>query len=115
MKTIEHYSFGSVKVDGRKYESDVIIYPDSIKSDWWRAQGHKLQLEDIDEILENPPEILVVGQGDSSRMQIDKRVTEELQKRNIELVAGPTDRACDKFNELSKKGSRVVAALHLTC
>ena len=47
MARIEGYSFGSISVDGRRYKSDLIIYPDRVRSDWWRKEGHQLQLEDI--------------------------------------------------------------------
>ncbi|MDL1969074.1 MAG: hypothetical protein LWW97_11200 [Deltaproteobacteria bacterium] len=34
---IESYSFGSIVVDGRKFISDLIIYPDGrIEASWWR-------------------------------------------------------------------------------
>lgn len=115
MKRIEGYSFGSVSVDGRRYTSDLIVFPESIRSDWWRKEGHRLRVEDIPEVLEDPPEILVVGRGDSAQMVVDPDVKRELEKRDVELVAEPTGSACERFNELSREGKRVVAALHLTC
>ncbi|MBI4833088.1 MAG: hypothetical protein HY801_16345 [Candidatus Lindowbacteria bacterium] len=115
MTVIKGYSFGVVSVDGSKYERDIIIYPDRIQSDWWRREGHKLQIEDIGDVLANPPEVFVVGLGDQARMQVDPRVAEELKKRGVELFAAPTKQACDKFNKLAEEGKRVIAALHLTC
>jgi hypothetical protein len=115
MSRIERYSFGSIDVEGRKYEKDIIIYPDRVQSDWWRKEGHRLQLDDIPDVLTQPPDVLVVGQGDPGRMQVDPRVAETLDRLNVQLVAGPTRMACNRFNELSEQGARVVAALHLTC
>jgi hypothetical protein len=115
MSRIEEYSFGSINVDGRRYEGDLIIYPSKISSEWYRKDGHRLQIEDISEVLADPPEVLVVGQGHSGRMQVDPRVVEVLSKLRVQLVAAPTRRACDAFNKLSREGRRVVAALHLTC
>ncbi|UCD56955.1 MAG: hypothetical protein JSV16_14225 [Candidatus Hydrogenedentota bacterium] len=112
---IRQYSFGSIDVDGRRYEKDLIIYPDTIQSDWWRKEGHRLQLEDIAAVLADPPEVLIVGQGEPGKMQVDQRVAETLDNLRVQLVAAPTRTACDKFNELSQKGKHVVAALHLTC
>jgi len=114
MRKIEDYSFGFISVDGHRYNKDLIVYPDSIQPNWWRKEGHRLQLEDIAGVLEDPPEILVVGRGDSSMMVVDPRVAEALEKLNVQLVAASTRAACDKFNDLSKEGRRVVAALHLT-
>lgn len=115
MRKIESYSFGAVSVDGHRYTRDLIIYPGRIESGWWRKEGHRLHLEDITDVLENPPEVLVVGRGDSARMVVDAAVEKELEKRDIELVAEPTAAACERYNELSREGKHVVAALHLTC
>lgn len=115
MSKIERYSFGSIDIDGRKYQKDIIIYPDRVQSDWWRKEGHRLQPEDIPDVLAEPPEVFVVGQGDPGRMQVDPRVAEALDRLNVQLVAAPTKTACNKYNELSQQGARVVAALHLTC
>lgn len=115
MRKIEGYSFGSVRVDGRRYNKDLIVYPGNIQSNWWRREGHRLRVEDIAGVLDDPPEVLVVGRGASAQMIVDPEVTKELERRGVEMVAGPTEEACDRFNELSREGKRVVAALHLTC
>jgi hypothetical protein len=114
-KRIERYSFGSIAVDGTDYSSDLIIYPDRIRADWWRKEGHVLHVEDLTDVLDNPPEVLVVGQGDPGRMRVDPAVAERLEKLNVQLVAAPTKVACERFNDLSRQGRSVVAALHLTC
>jgi len=54
---IESYSFGYIIINGNKYTSDVIVFPDKIKSNWWRKSGHLLLEEDISEILKFMPEI----------------------------------------------------------
>ncbi|MBI5116819.1 hypothetical protein HZA56_10125 [Candidatus Poribacteria bacterium] len=115
MTIIKGYSFGVVSVDGTKYERDIIIYPDRIQSEWWRKEGHMLRLEDIGDVLANPPEVFVVGQGDQGRMLIESRLVDEMKKIGVELVSAPTKLACEKFNEFSRQGRHVVAALHLTC
>jgi hypothetical protein len=115
MNNIEHYSFGAIQVNGEPYRQDLIIYQDRVESGWWRTEGHRLRLEDIPAVLADPPEVFVVGQGDPGKMQVDERVVEELDRLGIQLVSLPTRAACDTFNELSREGKHVVAALHLTC
>jgi len=111
---IEHYSFGSIIIDGQNYTSDVIIFPDHIQSSWWREQGHRLSLADIEPALESKPELLIVGQGASGMMKIDSDLTRQLDARGIELIAVDTAQACEIHNRLEREKA-LVTCLHLTC
>ena len=111
---IESYHFGKIVIDGRKYSSDVIIYPDRVEGQWWREEGHSLVPTDVWEVLQTPPEVLVIGQGEAGRMQVPAETRHKLQEAGIHVIAEPTERACETYNRLRRK-QRVVAALHLTC
>jgi hypothetical protein len=111
---IESYDFGRIVIDGRKFGRDVVIFPDMIDGNWWRKEGHLLSVEDVKEIVEAKPEILVVGTGYSGLMKIDPQTEHYLRSSGIELIAVKTEKACKTYNDLSKS-RRVVAALHLTC
>ena len=58
---IDSYGFGEIVVDGQRYTSDVIIYPDRVDSSWWRKEGHRLSIEDLEDIVKAKPETLIVG------------------------------------------------------
>jgi len=111
---IDGYRFGLIEVDGRSYRKDVIIFPDRVRPNWWRSEGHALAAADLQEILAETPEILVVGLGAFSRMTVPEETRLLLQSRGIELKALPTKAACEVYNRL-REDRRVVAALHLTC
>ena len=111
---IDSYKFGKMVVEGRVYSSDLIIYPDRIDSSWWRKSGHRLCLEDIKEILEEKPEILVVGTGAYGLMRVDKEVKDYAQAEGIELIVDKTKNAVQKFNELASQ-KKTIGAFHLTC
>ncbi len=111
---IDSYSFGEIIVDGKTYTSDVIIYPSRVDSTWWRKEGHRLQTEDVKEIIAEKPEVLVVGTGRSGMMRVAPEVEKLLKSLNIQLVVENTERACQEYNRL-KDSRKVVAALHLTC
>jgi len=111
---IDRYQFGEIVVDGQRYSSDVIVYPDHVESHWWREEGHSLAPEDIWQVLQSPPDVLVIGQGNSSRMDVPHETRRRLQDAGIQVIAEPTDRACETYNQLRTK-KRVAAALHLTC
>ncbi len=111
---IKDCTFGRIKIDGREYTHDVIIYSHHVDSSWWRKEGHLLQVEDIGDILEARPQVLVVGMGQQGCMKIDKEVEDLLRAKSIELRASLTPEACQIHNRLSKT-QKVVTALHLTC
>ncbi len=111
---IDSYEFGRIVIGGETYDADVLIFPDHVRASWWRRAGHTLCLDDIGEILEMSPEVLVVGQGASGLMRVLDEVKEELDRRGIELVCARTSKACDIYNDLSME-RKTIAALHLTC
>jgi hypothetical protein len=111
---IDGYEFGQIVIDGRTYRVDLLLWPGHIKSDWWRAESHLLQLVDVAEALAADPQVLVVGAGMPGRMEVDPDLAAYLQERGIELVVKPTREACRLINELAGK-RLLAAALHLTC
>lgn len=112
--TIESYRFGRIVIDGQAYTSDVIIYPDRIDDSWWRKEGHAVCSEDLPEVLADPPEVLIVGQGAPGRMQVLAELREALERAGVDLIEQPTEQAWQTYNRLAGDRS-VVAALHLTC
>jgi hypothetical protein len=48
-------------------------------------------------------------------MKVPQETRQILQKHNINLEALDTHKAVQRFNELSRSGANVAAALHLTC
>ncbi len=111
---IDSYRFGEVVIDGRKFTSDVIVFPDRVEGGWWRKEGHKLHPEDLGEVIPEKPEVLVVGTGDMGLMEVPPETCHFLETKAISLVADLTGEACCIYNQLCRS-QRVVAALHLTC
>jgi hypothetical protein len=111
---VESYCFGEIVIDGKLYRKDVLIVNDRVIEDWWRRKGHSLGVEDLTPVLDNPPQILVVGQGTSSRMNVPAETRYALERVGIRVIALPTGEACESYNRLSRE-ARVSAALHLTC
>lgn len=111
---IDRFNFGEIVIDGRTYRQDVLLYEGRVKSDWWRLEGHLLQVADVAEALAAEPEVLVVGMGQPGRMQVDLGLSRYLKEKGIELLAVPTAQACNLINSLEGK-RRWAAALHLTC
>ena len=76
--------YGEVIIDGSRFSSDVIIYPDHVEDHWWRREGHSLHPSDIENLLRQPPEVLVIGQGNVSRMEVPAETRRKLEEAGIE-------------------------------
>ncbi len=111
---IEGYNFGEIIVNGKAYRADIIIFPDKVKPDWWRKEGHSLCIEDLEDVLKEKPEVLIIGTGAYGAMRVPDETLRVLRERGIEVKVLPTKLACEEFNKLVDK-KKVVAALHLTC
>ncbi|HYZ79473.1 MAG TPA: MTH938/NDUFAF3 family protein [Gaiellaceae bacterium] len=113
MPRIEDYRFGHIVVDGEEQSRDVIVLPDRVVTDWWRADGHRLVLADLDDVIEELPERLVVGTGAYGRLRPNPEALGELSQRGVEVEVLPTGEAVRRYGRLDP--SRTAAALHLTC
>jgi hypothetical protein len=113
MPRIERYRFGHVVVDGEEQTRDVVVLPDRVLASWSRADGHKLVLADLDDVIEELPERLVVGTGGYGRMRPERETLAELRQRGVEVEVLPTGEAVRRYGELDPR--RTAAALHLTC
>jgi len=111
---IDSYQFGLVVVSGKKYTSDVIIFPDRVRDNWWGRTGHQLCLKDVAEVMTENPEVLVVGTGAAGLMKVLPEVERGVETQGIKLIVEATDKACNTYNQLSHS-QKVVATLHLTC
>jgi hypothetical protein len=112
---IESYAFGSIVVDGRKFTSDIIIYPDGrIEASWWRKAGHRLASDDIHKLIRSGPDVIIVGTGSSGLMKPEKELEKLLQQRGIEFISVLSRKAVKIYNDLSPK-KNVGACFHLTC
>ena len=107
--------FGEITVDGVRFDKDLIIDDGHVHPNWLRKAGHSLCLDDLAVILNNPPEILVVGRGHMKVLRIPDDTRRALVDRGIELIDLSTPHAAQRFVELIEGDRRVSAAFHLTC
>ena len=111
---IDSYSFGHIVIEGKMYNSDLIIYQDCVDNKWWRKKGHLLQKEDISDVIKIKPEILIVGTGKPGLMEVSEDTKKFIQSKGIKLIVDNTENACKIYNKLKGK-NEVITALHLTC
>jgi hypothetical protein len=112
---IEHFSFGSITVDGITYTNDIKIIRGNVIPTWWRKNGHRVDIEDVRDIIEAKPDILVLGKGKPGMMKSTRSLCEFLKQKDIELIEEKTSKAIKTFNRLFKQGKNACAGFHLTC
>ncbi len=116
---IESYSFGRLVFKGKPYTRDLIILSDGMSlriiDNWWRKEGHYLQVEDLEEVWEFKPEVLVIGTGASGLMRVAPDVLNKAEKLGIKVTSQLTSEAVKTFNTYLNQGKRLAGAFHLTC
>lgn len=112
---VDAYSFGRIRIDGAEYTSDVLVFPGRVRDQWWRREGHSLCMEDLEDVLADPPELLVVGTGYYGNLQVPEETLAALRARGIEVKVCRTGDAVKELNRQQREFARIVAALHLTC
>lgn len=113
---IEQYKEGSyLRINGTRYYDDLKIIDGRVKGRWWRSQGHRLQTEDIFDILAAKPEIFVIGTGYAGHMRVPDDVRTAIENKNIGVITANTAQAIEIFNRLRGEGKHVAGAFHLTC
>jgi hypothetical protein len=111
-------SFGILDIDGKRFERDVVIDRGRI------ARRHKKDSKPLRDpyghtplsLLEPIPwtcRRLIVGTGAEGALPIVPDVLAEAHRRGVELVAVPTDEACQLLADADPATTNAV--LHVTC
>ena len=112
---IESYDFGEIRIDGKTYTSDVIIYADRVDSSWWRKTSHQLGTHDIpDEVFIQNPDVILVGTGSPGFMKVLPEAKKLIEPKGIKLIIEDTQKACETYNRL-RNNQKIIALFHLTC
>lgn len=82
---IDSYEFGLIIIHGKEYNSDIIVFPEKVRENWWRKEGHSLCMEDLKEVVEckPKPEVLIVGTGYYGLVKILPEVENSLKTLGI--------------------------------
>ena len=112
---IDTYAFGKIVVNGVIYTDDIKIISGMVIPHWRRKSGHLLGGGDVEDILESPTDILVIGTGAYGMMKLTSTLRAYLENKGIECIEKKTSEAIKIFNRLFEDGRQVSAGFHLTC
>lgn len=111
-------SFGVLEIDGKRYEHDVVIESGIIHK---RKKGPSKAQQDTyghtplsaDEAIPWSTPVLIIGTGVSGQLPVTLGVYEEARRREVEVIAEPTEAACRRLTAL--KTGDFAAIMHVTC
>ena len=110
--------FGEIELEGKRYTTDVVIESGNVRRRHKKASkpyrdrfGHTPL--SAQELLPWGGPSLIVGTGAGGRLPIMAEVYEQAARRNVAIVALPTETACRLIADLEP--GEVNAVLHVTC
>ena len=119
---IEEYKFGSITIDNKIYHQDVEVRWTDEVLDWPRKESHVIDVEDVIRALEQNPETIVIGIGESGVARVTEEAQKTITSRGIKLIIDHTEQATKTFNVIKEdsfeeegRQEKVVGLFHLTC
>ena len=109
---ISEYSFGRIVIESKIYINDIILLGEKIKPKWWRKTSHSLIKEDLENIIDYEPDLLIIGTGAYGMMKVPSKLPKEL---DFKIIATPTKEAIKRYNKEIKGVMKIAGAFHLTC
>lgn len=111
---IEGYGAEGVRVDGRLYDSGLMITPNAIEAGWGPMRAERLSLADVERLLafggNGTLQVLIIGTG-ATQVFPDPKIYFSVLSKGIGFEIMDTGAACRTFNILMAEGRRVVAGL----
>ena len=109
---IKSYTAGSVVIGEKIFSSSLILSPDAIIDDKLPNDISHLTLDDLDQILELDPEVVVLGTGTLLSFP-EQAIAAFFTSRRIGFEVMDTGAACRAYNILMADDRRVVAVLFM--
>ncbi|HBK04473.1 MAG TPA: hypothetical protein DDZ81_01280 [Acetobacteraceae bacterium] len=116
---IDDTTFGSITIDGKTYEHDVVIRLDGdvVKrkkklSKKRYGTSHLVSEDEAKFVFEKGSKLLVLGAGQEGNMRLSPEAEAYLAKKGCEIVTQPTPRALTVFNDARGKK---IGLFHVTC
>lgn len=112
MVKIDSTYFGTIIVNGKKYDTDLTVSWDGEILE--REKSHTFSKKELLDILQKEPEIIIVGTGQSAVCKIEPSAEVEARLHGVELITKSTPQAAEEFNKLARR-KKVIGVFHVTC
>ncbi len=108
-KIIKNYENHIIYIDKDKYDSNIFVSKDFVIK-WQIFDINEIVKDDLNDVLEYKPEILIIGTGLHPILPRTDIIT-QLHSNNIGVEFMSTDAACKTFNVLLQEDRNVIAGL----
>lgn len=111
--------WGTVTVDGKEYDYDVVVTPKGqLKprtSERDKFGSHSLSKDELEKLHKDGAEIVVIGTGTSDLASLSTEAEDFAKQKKLRLMALSSHEAIKAYNKLADEGKRVGAIIHITC
>jgi len=115
---IADLSWGRIEVEGYQPFKDAKVYPGGAREWDWDETGtdHNpgIQPADVEELLEHGAQVVILSQGNYSRLKTCPETIRMLEEKGVETHVLDTKEAVELFNEL-RASTPVGGLFHSTC
>ncbi len=122
---IQRMFWGGFVINGKEHSDDgetrkgkgkdICLIGEKVKR-WKERDGHRLKKSMISRIYDEEVEVLILGIGVSSAIEVPDKVKEDIEKHKIqELIIAPTPAACRLYNQCYHERRKVAMLAHGTC
>lgn len=116
---IEGTEFGSITIDGKAYDHDVVIRlsgkvarrEKKLSSEKY-GTSHIISKAEAKEVFEDGCDQLIIGTGQAGNVHLSPEAKEFFEKRGCQVVLQPTPDAIQTFNQSHEKK---IGLMHVTC
>jgi len=115
----EATSFGSITIDGQKFEHDVLIRLDGTirkrkkkLSKKFYGTSHKISEAEAEFIYEDGARTLIIGSGQYDRVRLSAEAQAYFDDRGLAVIALATPQAIKRWNDAQENA---IGLFHVTC
>ncbi len=108
--TVRQVSAEGVRIGDTLYDGTIAVTPDSVVESWTQKSLSELVVEDFEDLLDQQPEVVLLGTGASNRFA-PRELTFGFARLGIGFETMDTKAAARTFNVLAGEDRRVAAVL----
>jgi len=116
---IDKTKFGTITVDGKKYDYDILIRLDKKVEKRQKklskevyGTSHTISLAEAEYIYEEGAKNLIFGSGQSGLANLSNEASEFFKQKNCRVELLPTPEAMERWN---KAKGHTIGLFHITC